>query len=312
MLTLCMAPCYPGCHYAPGPACNADPAMPSPSSADCFSPADCLWSSLPLLGKPRSFAAAVATSEPALLPRGLGAGGAVGPTSRSTTTHLFQAPWAVVRMRSAPSMLAAALALRAHAGLCSTRSMCCPAGNEVFVAGGGNGVDWYDSVLRYDRRAGPAGGWTELAPLQARRGEAGAACLHACPCGALPCAPDLRLTAACAQWLQPVAARPPDLAYCRPLPAGRARQPGGRHLWRVPVCVRRRQAQRAVQCCGMVRASGARSSRQAALRCASGTTKCGALKHRSTEHNGPHRACSTRGCWEIAFLQLPACLPMIL
>ncbi|KAL4424907.1 hypothetical protein ABPG77_009636 [Micractinium sp. CCAP 211/92] len=73
-------------------------------SVDCFSPADCLWSSLPLLGKPRSFAAAVSTS------------------------------------------------------------------NEVFVAGGGNGVDWYDSVLRYDRRAGSAGGWTELAPLQVARG----------------------------------------------------------------------------------------------------------------------------------------------
>jgi hypothetical protein len=63
-----------------------------------------VWASLPLLGQPRSFAAAVST----------------------------------------PS--------------------------EIFIAGGGNGIDWFDSVLRYDRQAGPAGGWQELAPLQVARG----------------------------------------------------------------------------------------------------------------------------------------------
>lgn len=56
-----------------------------------------------------------------------------------------------------------------HPPGCSAPPLCAaPAGGEVFVAGGGNGVDWYDSVVRYDRQAGPAGGWTELAPLQVR------------------------------------------------------------------------------------------------------------------------------------------------
>ena len=40
------------------------------------------------------------------------------------------------------------------------------AASEVFVVGGGNGVEWFDSVARYDRAAGLMGGWTELAPLQ--------------------------------------------------------------------------------------------------------------------------------------------------
>ncbi|KAL4434243.1 hypothetical protein ABPG75_000684 [Micractinium tetrahymenae] len=105
---------------APLVAAPAPPSMPMPGgevvlvgghdggtwldSVDYFSPSDCLWASLPLLGKPRSFAAAVATT------------------------------------------------------------------SEVFVAGGGNGVDWYDSVVRFDRQAGLMGGWTELAPLQVARG----------------------------------------------------------------------------------------------------------------------------------------------
>ncbi|PSC73864.1 galactose oxidase [Micractinium conductrix] len=73
-------------------------------SVDFFSPLQCMWASLPQLGKPRSFCAAVATA------------------------------------------------------------------SEVFVVSGGNGVEWFDSVARYDRAAGLMGGWTELAPLQVARG----------------------------------------------------------------------------------------------------------------------------------------------
>ncbi|EFN57848.1 hypothetical protein CHLNCDRAFT_57342 [Chlorella variabilis] len=73
-------------------------------SVDYFSPSERVWASLPLLGQPRSFAAAVGTAA------------------------------------------------------------------EVFVAGGGNGVEWFDSVVRYDRQAGLMGGWVELAPLQVARG----------------------------------------------------------------------------------------------------------------------------------------------
>lgn len=36
------------------------------------------------------------------------------------------------------------------------------------MVGGGNGLDWFDSVLRYDRSVGLMGGWQELAPLQVR------------------------------------------------------------------------------------------------------------------------------------------------
>ncbi|PRW59406.1 kelch 1 [Chlorella sorokiniana] len=78
-------------------------------SVDYFSPHDCVWASLPLLGKPRSFSAAVGTA------------------------------------------------------------------NEVFIAGGGDGLEWYDSVVRYDRKAGLMGGWQELAPLQVARGSLAAA-----------------------------------------------------------------------------------------------------------------------------------------
>jgi hypothetical protein len=84
--------------------------LPFPSSiTDCFSPSERVWASLPLLGAPRSFAAAVGTPE------------------------------------------------------------------ELFVLGGGNGVDWFDSVLRYSRVAGLAGGWQELAPLAVARGSLAAA-----------------------------------------------------------------------------------------------------------------------------------------
>ncbi len=62
---LCTPPCFP--------------------TADFFAPHKGLWSSLPILDQPRSFAAAVAT----------------------------------------------------------------PA--DIFVAGGGNGMDWYNAVVRYDR-----------------------------------------------------------------------------------------------------------------------------------------------------------------
>ena len=40
----------------------------------------------------------------------------------------------------------------------------------MIIAGGGDGSHWFDSVVRYDRRAGHAGGWMELAPLQLARG----------------------------------------------------------------------------------------------------------------------------------------------
>jgi hypothetical protein len=36
----------------------------------------------------------------------------------------------------------------------------------VFVVGGGDGVSWFESVLRYNRGAGLSGGWQALAPLQ--------------------------------------------------------------------------------------------------------------------------------------------------
>lgn len=43
------------------------------------------------------------------------------------------------------------------------------------MAGGGNGVDWYDSVMRFDCATGLMHGWRELAPLAVARGSLAAA-----------------------------------------------------------------------------------------------------------------------------------------
>ena len=105
------------------------------------------------------------------------------------------------------------------------------------------------------------GGWQELAPLQVRAPRTARLLLqlHAASgragwcrcCGrrqpqALPRAASRRKR----HLLCPLC----RLAVALPLPtaAGGARQPGGRCGGRLPVCVWRRQAQRAVQCCGVV------------------------------------------------------------
>lgn len=98
-----------------------------------------MWASLPHLSKPRSFAAAVSTGED---------GRAVGSCAASL-----------------PGRSAALLPSQARASFLSPVPC---AANEVFVVGGGSGVEWFDSVVRYDRHAGLTGSWQELAPLQVR------------------------------------------------------------------------------------------------------------------------------------------------
>ena len=134
------------------PTCPS-PQPPSPCAlsrlrADCFSPHDRVWASLPLLGKPRSFSAAVGT-------------GALACLSQQATRHELGMEWrqasscswavappvaTVPAARILPSCIKKLPSLQGS--LPSTRLyrcpplLPCPAANEVFVAGGGDGIEW--------------------------------------------------------------------------------------------------------------------------------------------------------------------------
>ena len=156
-------------HRAPCPrdswlaiVCVLPPSIPPPTfNADYFSPSERVWASLPLLGQPRSFAAAVGT----------GAGRAAAAAAHSIPVLLvLQAHPPTQPTCQLSSLPTCHTRLYAHPPALSRPDPALPAAAEVFVAGGGNGVEWFDSVVRYDRQAGLMGGWVELAPLQVARG----------------------------------------------------------------------------------------------------------------------------------------------